>query len=93
MPLTPQSPSTVAAVDTDASGARRATPPAGSGGWIVQLSAQKTEAEAQAAFRAAQAKYSALAGQQPLIRKKDQGETRRVLRDPGRPVPAARGSQ
>ena len=71
--LTPQAPPTVAAVDTTHPAApARATPP--SGGWIVQISAQKTEAEAQAAFRAAQAKYSALAGQQPLIRKKDQGE-------------------
>jgi hypothetical protein len=73
--LTPQPspPSTVAAVDTTHPAPAKAAPPSGSG-WIVQLSAQKTEAEAQAAFRAAQAKYSALANQQPLIRKKDQGE-------------------
>ena len=44
------------------------------GGYVVQLSAQKSEAEAQAAFRAMQAKYAALGGQQPLIRRKDQGE-------------------
>jgi hypothetical protein len=75
MSLNPQSPPTVAAVDTThPAPPARATPPSGGGGWIVQLSAQKTEAEAQAAFRAAQAKYSALANQQPLIRKKDQGE-------------------
>jgi hypothetical protein len=42
--------------------------------WVVQISAQKTEAEAQSAFRAAQTKYSALSGYQPLIRKKDQGD-------------------
>jgi hypothetical protein len=73
--LTPQSspPATVAAVDTTHPAPAK-TAPASGGGWIVQLSAQKTEAEAQAAFRAAQAKYSALANQQPLIRKKDQGE-------------------
>ena len=63
----------VAAVDTT-----RPAPPArarpAEGGWIVQISAQKTESEAQAAFRTAQAKFSALAGYQPLIRKKDQGE-------------------
>jgi len=41
---------------------------------VVQLSAQKTEGEAQSAFRAAHAKYSALAGYQLLVRKKDQGE-------------------
>jgi SPOR domain len=73
--LTPQSPPTVAAVDTThPAPPAKTTPPSGGGGWIVQISAQKTEAEAQAAFRAAQAKYSALANQQPLIRKKDQGE-------------------
>jgi hypothetical protein len=42
---------------------------------VVQLSAQKTEGEAQSAFRAAQGKYSSvLGGHQPLIRKKDQGD-------------------
>jgi hypothetical protein len=70
----PQSQPTMAAVEP----ARPATParaaPTGTGGWIVQLSAQKSEAEAQSAFRAAQAKYSALASYQPLIRKKDYGE-------------------
>jgi hypothetical protein len=70
--LSPQSPATVAAVDTTHPAPAKTTP--SSGGWIVQISAQKTEAEAQSAFRAAQAKYSALADQQPLIRKKDQGE-------------------
>ena len=48
--------------------------PSEAGGFVVQLSAQKSEAEAQAAFRAMQAKYSALSGRQPLIRRKDQGE-------------------
>jgi cell division septation protein DedD len=38
---------------------------------VVQLSAQKSEAEAQAAFRTAQTKYSVLNGRQPLIRRKD----------------------
>jgi cell division septation protein DedD len=33
--------------------------------------AAKSEADAQAAFRSAQAKYSALNGRQPLIRRKD----------------------
>jgi hypothetical protein len=44
------------------------------GGYVVQLSAQKTESEAQASFRAMQSKFPALNGQQPLIRRKDQGE-------------------
>jgi cell division septation protein DedD len=41
------------------------------GGFVVQLSAQKSEAEAQATFRSMQAKYPALSGRQPLIRRKD----------------------
>jgi SPOR domain len=73
MSISPQSPPTVAAVDTTHPAPAKTTPSSG-GGWIVQLSAQKSEAEAQAAFRTAQGKYSALADQQPLIRKKDQGE-------------------
>jgi cell division septation protein DedD len=41
---------------------------------VVQLSALRSEPEAQAAFRMMQAKYSVLSGRQPLIRRKDQGE-------------------
>src|SRR5262249_21193879 len=41
--------------------------------WVVQLSAQRTEEEAQSASRAVQTKYSVLAGHSVLIRKKDQG--------------------
>jgi SPOR domain len=78
MTLTPQSQPSVAAVDTARPPApARAAPRAvesGGGGWVVQLSAQKTEAEAQSAFRAAQSKYSVLSGYQPLIRKKDRGD-------------------
>jgi len=69
------------AIAPDASPARAAAaPPAprasdsgagAGGGYVVQLMAAKTEADAQAAFRAAQAKYSALSGRQPLIRRKD----------------------
>jgi hypothetical protein len=44
------------------------------GGFVVQLSAQKTEAEAQVSFRTLQAKYAVLSGRQPLIRRKDLGE-------------------
>lgn len=43
-------------------------------GFVVQLSAQRSEPDAQAAFRTMQAKYSVLSGRQPLIRRKDQGE-------------------
>jgi hypothetical protein len=41
---------------------------------VVQLSAQKTEGEAQSAYGSAQAKFSVLAGHQLLVRKKDRGE-------------------
>ncbi len=47
---------------------------AGAGGFVVQLSAQRSEADAQATFRTLQGKYSVLSGRQPLIRRKDQGE-------------------
>ena len=47
---------------------------AAAGGFVVQLSAQRSEAEAQTAFRALQTKYSVLSNRQPLIRRKDQGE-------------------
>jgi hypothetical protein len=73
-PPAPQLQSPVAAVDTVGSPARATPRAVESGGWVVQLSAQKTEVEAQTAFRAAQTKYSLLGSYQPLIRKKDQGE-------------------
>ena len=65
----------VAAVEEahPAASARSAPRANESGTWVVQLSAQTTEEEALSAFRAAQAKYAALAGYQVLIRKKDQG--------------------
>ncbi len=47
---------------------------AGGFGFVVQLSAGRSEPEAQVAFRTMQAKYAVLTGRQPLIRRKDQGE-------------------
>jgi cell division septation protein DedD len=44
------------------------------GGFVVQLSAQRSESDAQATFRTLQAKYPALSGREPLIRRKDLGE-------------------
>jgi cell division septation protein DedD len=44
------------------------------GGFVVQLSAQRSEADAQAAFRTLQVKYPALGGRELLIRRKDLGE-------------------
>ncbi|HVX92049.1 MAG TPA: SPOR domain-containing protein [Xanthobacteraceae bacterium] len=49
--------------------------PAATGGFNVQLLAQKTEEEAQTSFRALQAKYpSVLSGREPVIRRKDLGD-------------------
>jgi cell division septation protein DedD len=56
---------------TTSAAASRATD---SGGFVVQLSAAKSEADAQASFRAMQSKYAVLNGQHSLIRRKDQGE-------------------
>ncbi len=53
-----------------------AAPPqaASSGGYAVQVSAQRSEADAQAAFRALQGKFpSQLGGRQPVIRRADLG--------------------
>jgi cell division septation protein DedD len=45
-----------------------------SGGYTVQVSAQRSEAEAQAAFRTLQGKYpSQLGGRQPIIKRADLG--------------------
>jgi hypothetical protein len=44
------------------------------GGFVVQLSAARSEADAQAAFRTLQGKYPPLSGREPLIRRKDLGE-------------------
>lgn len=43
------------------------------GGFVVQLSAARSEPEAQAAFRMMQARYAVLSGRPLLIRRKDQG--------------------
>ena len=79
LPPPPATPRQVAALPPPATSA---PPPMASapeaaapaGGFVVQLSAQRSEAEAQTAFRGLQAKYSVLSGRQPLIRRKDQGE-------------------
>jgi hypothetical protein len=48
---------------------------AAGGGYAVQVSSQRTEAEAQTAFRALQSKYpEQLGGQQPMIRRADLGD-------------------
>jgi cell division septation protein DedD len=42
--------------------------------WVVQLSAHRSEKEAQAAFRAMRTKYSVLGGYEPKIRRKDRAD-------------------
>jgi cell division septation protein DedD len=70
----PQS-ATVAIEESHPSASARPTSRANeTGAWVVQLSAQKTEGEAQSAYRPAQARFSVLDGYQLLVRKKDQGE-------------------
>lgn len=50
------------------------TAASGGGGYAVQVSSQRSEADAQAAFRSLQAKYPGqLGGKQPLIRRADLG--------------------
>jgi cell division septation protein DedD len=45
------------------------------GGYAVQITSQRSESEAQAAFRALRAKYpSQLNGREPIIRRADLGE-------------------
>lgn len=44
------------------------------GGFVVQVSSQRSEADAQATFRTLQAKYPVLSGREVLIRRKDLGE-------------------
>jgi hypothetical protein len=62
-----------AAEPTDAPPPARAAAPAG--GYVVQLSAQRSEEEAQASFRALQTKYPAVLGsRQPLISRADLGD-------------------
>ena len=50
-------------------------PPAAGGGYAVQVTSQRSEGEAQSAFRALQAKYpTQLGGRAPIIRRADLGE-------------------
>jgi hypothetical protein len=77
--LTPQAvgaAQATAAVEPSQSGPARARPSqsAESTGFVVQLSAQKSESEAQAAFRSMQTRYAVLNGRQPLIRRKERAD-------------------
>jgi hypothetical protein len=72
-----QAPAQPEPVRTASAPATHSPPPAattGSGHYAVQISSQRSEAEAQAAFRALQAKFpSQLNGRQPIIRRADLG--------------------
>lgn len=50
-----------------------AVPPSGGGGFLVQVSSQRSEADAQASYRGLQTKYSQLKSHQPIIRRADLG--------------------
>jgi SPOR domain len=72
-------PSTSPAGDAKGSAVANVPEPAASrgieaGGFVVQLSAARSEADAQASFRTLQGKYPALSGREPLVRRKDLGE-------------------
>lgn len=69
-PAAPPRTATVAPAESP----RPSAPAASGGGYVVQLSAQKSQSEAEASFRAMQAKYpSVLNGRQSIIRRKDLG--------------------
>lgn len=69
-PLTPPAPR-----ETAAPAPRMASvpPSGGSGGYLVQVSSQRSESDAQSSYRALQAKYSLLKSRQPIIRRADLG--------------------
>ena len=60
---------------------------AAAGAYVVQVSAQKTEAEAQSSYRTLQQKYpSVLGGREPTIRRVELGEKRHLVPRAGRLV-------
>jgi hypothetical protein len=60
---------------TPEAAAAAASEPAITGGYLVQVASQRSEADAQAAYRALQAKFPALLGPRtPLIRRADLGD-------------------
>jgi sporulation related protein len=66
--------SAVVAFDSDG-GSLLAGPPQMSGGYLVQVSSQRNEADAQAAYRALQDKFPAVLGSRaPLIMRADLGD-------------------
>jgi hypothetical protein len=78
----PSAPAQAATTDTRtrvaATNPVQTAPPAGAstgGGYVVQVSSQRSEADAQASFRALQSKFPTVLGSQsPLIKRADLGE-------------------
>ena len=67
--------------------ARVASAPAGNGSYLVQVSSQRSEADAQAAFRSIKSKYSGVLGEsQPVIRRAELAGQGHLLPCHGRPV-------
>lgn len=65
---------TVARASTPESNTPAAAAPSANGAYAVQVTSQRSEAEAQAAFRSLQAKFpNQLGGHQPIIRRADLG--------------------
>src|SRR6202043_2915494 len=63
------------AVASTSSAVPAAAPPSGGNGYSVQVTSQRSEGEAQTAFRALQAKYpNQLSGRAPIIRRADLAE-------------------
>ena len=60
---------------------------AAAGGYAVQVTSQRCEADAQTEFKALQAKFpSQLGNRQPIIHRADLGRKRHLLPRPGRPL-------
>ena len=76
-PTTPTTPVTPRALPAPGPASQIAARPASAkaGGYVVQVSSQRTEADAQAWYRALQAKYPAVLGsRRPTIKRADLGE-------------------
>jgi hypothetical protein len=70
----PPAPARAATRTASVAAPERIAPPASSGGYAVQVSAQRSEAEAEASFRSIQAKYpTELGGRKPIIHRVDLG--------------------
>jgi len=76
MPLTPQpAASAPARIATAVPVTEETTSGGSSGGWLVSISSQASEADAMSSYKAVQDKYSAVLGQyQPIIKRTDLGE-------------------